>query len=586
MTRRPVRIANCSGFFGDRISAAREMLDPEVLDTSPVDVLTGDWLAELTMLILHKQRSRNSELGYASTFLTQMEHVLATCIERGIKVVTNAGGLNPAGCAEKVRDIAARLGLSVRVAHIEGDDLMPRIDGLRPQLQHLDTGAPLTGQPVSANAYLGGWGIAAALTAGADVVVCPRVTDAALVVGPAAWWHGWGVDDWHELAGAVVAGHVIECGTQATGGNYTWFHEIPEPTKPLGFPIAEVAHDGSSVITKHPGTGGVVNVGTVTAQLLYEIGGPLYANPDVVTRFDTIRLSQEAPDRVLVSGVRGLPAPPQLKVCINLDGGHRNRMTFVLTGLHQAEKAAWLTEALFARLGGRDRFDDVDVRFVPAPSDGPTQEAASGRLHVSVKSHDERLVGRAFSSACIEMALANYPGFFATGAPGDAQSFGVYWPALVDAGEVTERVLLWPPTPSPAPPVPVTAGTPARSAAPTPPPTAASVHTSAPEGPAPGEPLGSRFAARSGDKGGNANVGIWARDDAGYRWLEANLTAPKVRELLPEAAHLEVRRHELPNLHALNFVIVGLLGEGVASSTAFDPQAKGLGEYLLSRVWA
>jgi hypothetical protein len=330
----------------------------------------------------------------------------------------------------------------------------------------------------------------------------------------------------------------------------------------------------------------VVNVGTVTAQLLYEIGGPLYANPDVVTRFDTIRLSQEAPDRVLVSGVRGLPAPPQLKVCINLDGGHRNRMTFVLTGLHQAEKAAWLTEALFARLGGRDRFDDVDVRFVPAPSDGPTQEAASGRLHVSVKSHDERLVGRAFSSTCIEMALANYPGFFATGAPGDAQSFGVYWPALVDAGEVTERVCLWPPTPEPAPPVPVTAGTPPRSAAPTPPPTAASVHTSAPEGPSPGEPLGSRFAARSGDKGGNANVGIWARDDAGYRWLEANLTAPKVRELLPEAAHLEVRRHELPNLHALNFVIVGLLGEGVASSTAFDPQAKGLGEYLLSRVWA
>ncbi|MEY4175418.1 MAG: hypothetical protein RI900_2583 [Actinomycetota bacterium] len=584
MTRRPVRIANCSGFFGDRISAAREMVDPAVLGHSPVDVLTGDWLAELTMLILHKQRSRNSDLGYAGTFLTQMEQVLATCVERGIKVVTNAGGLNPSGCAEKAREIATRLGLQVTVAHLEGDDLMPRIDGLRPQLQHLDTGAPLTGDPISANAYLGGWGIAAALRAGADVVVCPRVTDAALVVGPAAWWHDWQVDDWDQLAGAVVAGHVIECGTQATGGNYTWFHEIPEPMQPLGFPIAEVAGDGSSVITKHPGTGGVVNVGTVTAQLLYEIGAPLYANPDVITRFDTIQLSQQGADRVLVSGVRGLPAPPQLKVCINLEGGYRNRMSFVLTGLHQAEKAAWVTEALFSRLGGRDRFDDVDVRFVPAPSDGPTQEAASGRLHVSVKSRDERLVGRAFSSACIELALANYPGFFATGAPGEAQSFGVYWPALVDADDVTERLVIWPPTGpgTVAPPIQV----PPRQAIPPAPGEPLVVPAGQTRGPEPGEALGTRFAARSGDKGGNANVGIWATDEAGFRWLHTHLTADKVRLLLPEAAELEVRRYELPNLHALNFVIVGLLGEGVASSTAFDPQAKGLGEYLLSRLWA
>ncbi|MDP2292902.1 MAG: acyclic terpene utilization AtuA family protein, partial [Actinomycetota bacterium] len=324
--RPPVRIANCSGFFGDRLSAAKEMVDG-----GDIDVLTGDWLAELTMLILHKQRLRNPEAGYASTFLLQMEQVLATCVERGIKVVTNAGGLNPAGCAEKVRQIAAKLDLDVKVAHVEGDDLMPRIAELRPQLNHLDTGAPLTGDPVSANAYLGGWGIAAALRAGADVVVCGRVTDAALVVGPAAWWHGWSPDDWDALAGAVVAGHVIECGTQATGGNYSWFEEIPDPTLPLGFPIAEVEADGSSIITKHPGTGGVVSVGTVTAQLLYEIGSPAYANPDVVTLFDTIQLAQVGDDRVRISGVRGTPAPPTAKVCINLEGGYRNRMSFVLT---------------------------------------------------------------------------------------------------------------------------------------------------------------------------------------------------------------------------------------------------------------
>ena len=575
--RPPVRIANCSGFFGDRLSAAREMVEG-----GEIDVLTGDWLAELTMLILHKQRLRNPDAGYASTFLLQMEQVLATCVERGIKVVTNAGGLNPAGCAEKVRQIAAKLGLTVKVAHVEGDDLMGRIDDLRSHLDHLDTGAPLAGEPVSANAYLGGWGIAAALEAGADVVVCGRVTDAALVEGPAAWWHGWARDDWDALAGAVVAGHVIECGTQATGGNYSWFEEIPYPTVPLGFPIAEVAADGSSVITKHAGTGGVVNVGTVTAQVLYEIGSPAYANPDVVARFDTIQLRQEAHDRVLISGVRGEPAPTTTKVCINLDGGYRNRMSFVLTGLDQQRKADWLTDALFRRVGGRDRFDEVDVRLVEAPSDAPTQEQASGRLHITVKSSDERLAGKAFSGAAIELALANYPGFFATGGPSEAQSYGVYWPALVPADEVQELVVLHD-------------GSTVRVA---PPPRGVEVeprHKAHDEGggaateavgPAHGETLGAYFAARSGDKGGNANVGIWARDDAGFQWLRAHLTTAMVQRLLPEAAELDVRRYELPNIHALNFVIVGLLGEGVASSTAFDAQAKGLGEYLRSRVWA
>ena len=569
---RPVRIANCSGFFGDRLSAASEMVNG-----GDIDVLTGDWLAELTMLILHKQRLRNPELGYASTFLRQMEQVLATCLGRGIKVVTNAGGLNPSGCAEKLREIAATLGLDVNVAYVDGDDLMDRVDDLRPQLNHLDTGASLSGEPVTANAYMGGWGIAAALKAGADVVICGRVTDAAIVLGPAAWWHDWAMDDWDALAGAVVAGHVIECGTQATGGNYSWFEEIPEPTLPLGFPIAEVAADGSCVITKHAGSGGIVNIGTVTAQLLYEIGPPAYANPDVVTRFDTIQLAQEGPDRVRITRSIGEPAPPTTKVCINLDGGYRNRMSFVLTGLDQERKAHWLTDALFARVGGRERFDEVDVRFVEAPSGAPTQEQASGRLHITVKSTDERLAGKAFSGAAIELALANYPGFFATGGPSEAQPFGIYWPALVDATEVHQSVVLPDGSRIPVmlPPSSLVVTTAAAS----------TDSGAAPVGPNIGEALGTHFAARSGDKGGNANVGIWARDAAGYAWLAENLTADAVKALLPEAAELAVRRYELENIHALNFVIVGLLGEGVASSTAFDAQAKGLGEYLRSRIW-
>jgi hypothetical protein len=568
---RPVRIANCSGYFGDRITAAKEMVEG-----GPIDFLTGDWLAELTMLILWKQRRRNAEAGYASTFLTQMEQVLGTCIDRGIKVVTNAGGLNPAGCAERVRDIATRLGLKVNVAHVEGDDLMDRIDGLRPHLNHLDTGAKFEVEPVSANAYLGGWGIVSALDSGADVVVCPRVTDASVIVGPAAWWWGWGRTDWDRLAGAVAAGHVIECGSQATGGNYAFFQEIPDLSKPLAFPLAEVEQDGSCVITKHEGTGGLVSVGTVTAQLLYEIGGPGYLNPDVVTRVDTITLEQQAPDRVRMSGARGEPAPDTTKVCINFEGGFRNRMTFCLTGPNQQAKADWLSNQLFTRLGGRDRFAETDVRFVEAPADARTQEQATGRLHVTVKDPDERKVGRAFSSAAAELALSSIPGFFTTTPPGEAQPYGVYWPALVPSSEVDHRVVLHDGTrigiaPSPTTPVPATAITP----------------PSAPKVPgrplAAGHTIGERFGARSGDKGGNANVGIWARQDDDYVWLAEWLTVDRLRNLVPDAAGLEIRRYELPNLLALNFVIVGYLGEGVASTTAFDAQAKGLGEFIRSR---
>src|SRR5580692_5809717 len=305
--RRPVRIANCSGFYGDRAAAAREMVDG-----GPIDVLTGDYLAELTMLILWKARQKDPGLGYATTFLRQLEEVLGTCLERGVKIVANAGGLNPEGLARQVTALAARLGLAARVAYITGDDLAPVIGDLQAaghEFTNLDTGQPLAKADlpvVTANAYLGGWGITAALDAGADIVICPRVTDASLVTGPAAWWHGWARDDFDELAGAVVAGHVIECGPQATGGNYSFPQEITSPGRP-GYPIAEVAADGSSVITKHDGTGGLVSPGTVTAQLLYEIGAPAYLNPDVVAHFDTIRLARQGPDRVALTGTRGSP---------------------------------------------------------------------------------------------------------------------------------------------------------------------------------------------------------------------------------------------------------------------------------------
>ena len=577
---RPVRIANCSGFYGDRLAAAREML------AGPIDVLTGDYLAELTMLILWKARLGDPQLGYARTFLRQMEDVLGTCLDRGVKIVANAGGLNPAGLAAKLHELAGRLGLTARIAYITGDDLVDRLPGLQERgtgLANLDTGLPLAkaGLPVvTANAYLGGWGIAAALAAGADVVVCPRVTDASLASGPAAWWHGWRRDDWDALAGAVLAGHVIECGPQATGGNYSWLSELTDRRYP-GFPIAQVEADGASVITKHPGTGGLVSPGTVTAQLLYEIAEPAYLNPDVVAHFDTLSLRQAGPSRVRISGTRGSPPPPDLKVALNYLGGYRNTMTLVLTGLDIEEKAAWAERELFDILGGRDSFAEANTRLLRFDrDDAPTNEQATAHLRITVKDPDPRKVGRRFSDATMQLALGGYAGFHTTTPPSAESAYGVYWPALVPAAVVEHAVVLPDGTrrviPHPAnPEATVAAGDgPGRAAS-----SARLTHTR----PTRRAPLGRVCAARSGDKGGNANIGVWARDAAGFAWLRDYLTTGKLRELIPEAAGLAVRRYELANLRALNFVVVGLLGQGVASSTRPDPQAKGLGEYLRSR---
>jgi hypothetical protein len=572
-----LRIANCSGFYGDRLSAAREMVEG-----GPIDVLTGDYLAELTLMILLKDRLRDPDLGYARTFLRQLEEIAVTCRERGIRIVVNAGGLNPAGCARAAQGLYERLGVHAVVAHIEGDDLMPKLAALQARgeaFTHLDKGIPLSTlrEPVlSANAYLGGWGIAAALERGADLVICPRVTDAALTLGPAAWRFGWARDDWDRLAAGVIAGHVIECGAQCTGGNYSFFHEVPGLEYP-GFPIAEMHADGSFVITKHPGTGGVVSVGTVTAQLLYEIAGAEYPNPDVTARFDTIHLAQEGPDRVLVTGIRGEPPPPTTKVCINHFGGYKNSMTFVLTGLDIEGKAVLAEETLWKLVGGREQFAESQVTLRRADRPDPaTNDDAFAYLIISVKDPDPQKVGRGWSNKVVEMALASYPGFFMTHVPSSEQQVGVYWPALVPSADVEQRVVIGE-TAIAIPPV----DGPARPAGP--------ATRPAPAGAAPGGAtrdvaLGTICGARSGDKGGNANVGLWVRTPAAYAWLTSFLTVDRLRALLPEARALEVERHDLPNLLAVNFVLKGLLGDGVAASLRSDPQAKSLGEYVRAKV--
>ncbi|WP_329520933.1 acyclic terpene utilization AtuA family protein [Spirillospora sp. NBC_01491] len=590
----PLRIGNASGFYGDRFTAVREMLEG-----GPLDVLTGDYLAELTMLILGRSRMKDPAGGYATTFLRQMEESLGLAVRHGTKIVTNAGGLNPRGLADALRALAGRLGVDVRIAHVEGDDLLGRADGL-------GLAASRYGRPLTANAYLGAWGIVACLRAGADIVVTGRVTDASLVVGPAAAHFGWARDDWDALAGATAAGHVLECGAQATGGNYAFFQEIynvkaaawgdphrgdPHRADPPGFPIAEIRADGSSVITKHPGTGGAVTTETVTAQLLYEIGAPAYAGPDVTARFDTIGLRREGPDRVLISGTRGVPPPASTKVCLNHLGGHRNEMTFVLTGLDieaKAEFAKAQLEASFGHGGRGGRPARVEWTLVGAAKpDAETQGEATALLRCAVLDPDPDKVGRAFSGAVVELALAGYPGFTMTSPPGKGGPYGVYTPAFVPNEEI-EHVAVLPDG---------TRRVIARSAFTQPPPAQGGDPSSIvnrPDGAAEDEPrsvdnrvvrvpLGWVAGARSGDKGGDANIGVWARTDAQWSWLEGFLTTERFGALLPETREHTVTRHVLPNLRAVNFVVEGLLQEGVSASTRFDPQGKALGEWLRSR---
>ncbi|WP_032369697.1 acyclic terpene utilization AtuA family protein [Rhodococcoides fascians] len=547
-----VRIGNCSGFYGDRLSAMREMLEG-----GDLDYLTGDYLAELTMLILGRDRMKDATRGYAKTFLRQAEDCLGLALDKGVKIVANAGGLNPRGLVEALE----KLDSGAKIAYVDGDDLLGRAG-------ELGLGSPLT-----ANAYLGAWGIVECLNSGADVVVTGRVTDASVIVGPAAAHFGWSTTDYDALAGAVIAGHVIECGTQATGGNYSFFTEIADMSRP-GFPIAEIEADGSSVITKHEGTGGAVSVGTVTAQLLYEITGGRYANPDVTARIDTAVLAQESSNRVSISGVTGEAPPPTYKVSLNALGGFRNEFTMVLTGLDIEAKAELAQRQFESWLPARPTELDWTLVRTDKP-DAETEETASALLRCVARDSNPDAVGRQFSAVAVELALASYPGFSVTAPPGNGAPYGVFTAGFVDAHDVPHTAHLADGTERRIAPSAQTRVLESLVEPKLPAPRAAedTIRLS----------LGTIAAARSGDKGGSANVGVWVRTDDEFAWLVHALTVETLKKMLPEAEKLTVTRHVLPNLRAVNFVIDGILGQGVASQARFDPQAKGLGEWLRSR---
>lgn len=541
-----LRIGNFSGFYGDRFGALAEMLAGGELD-----VLTGDYLAELTMLILARDRLKNPQLGYAKTFLRQLETTLGTALDRGVRIVTNAGGVNPAGLAAAVGELARRLGLRVRIGQVSGDDVRPRFP-----------------DAVAANAYLGGGGIAACLQAGADIVVTGRVTDASLVVGPATAHFGWDRQDFDAIAGAMVTGHLLECGTQVTGGNYAFFTELADLTSP-GFPLAEVFSDGSAVITKQAGSGGAVTVGTVTAQLLYEIGGPRYAGPDATARFDTVRLTEDGPDRVRVCGVRGEPPPPTYKVSVNRIEGFRNEVQFVLTGLDIEAKAALVRRQL-NRPDAEWTMQRTDV------ADPETEATGSAILRCVVRGSDADQIGRQFSDAAVQLALASYPGFHLTAPPGPASPTGVFSAEHVPATELEHQAVL-----PDGVTVVIRPSSRTQSLADAQEPALAPF---VPAGKLRRVALGTVAGARSGDKGGAANLGLWARRPEAYPWLVQELTIDRLRTLLPEVRELAIDRFLLPNLNAINFVVHDLLGLGVAWNARFDPQAKALGEWLRARL--
>ncbi|MGI5176011.1 acyclic terpene utilization AtuA family protein [Dactylosporangium sp. CA-152071] len=564
-----------SGFLGDRADGMTALL------RSGVDVLVGDYLAELTMLILRKNVDRGG-VGYARAFLDQIGPHLGQIAAQGVKVVVNAGGLDPLRCAADLRALCADRGVALRVAAITGDDVRQQLPTMFPDGSgpvNIDTGEALPVAEVevlTANAYLGAWPIVEALQHGADIVVCPRATDASLVVGPAAWRFGWNRDDWSRLAGAVVAGHLIECGSQVTGGNFAFFTEHEHLGTP-GMPIAEVLPNGDCVITKARDTGGIVTTDTVIAQLLYETGPVEYQNPDVITDLSTITLADLGHDRVRVTGVAGRAPTGTTKLSLTFDGGFRNSVSFGLTGRNIPQKLEWVREQIATTVGPDSSFDRIRWSVVGPAAVHGNKDQSTAIVVVTARDHTRDRIGRrGFADKFVELVTAGPPGMYLVTPPTDAKAYGVQWPSLVDKHHVEVVVHL-----DTADAVPVAWGP------------SSDERRETPARPKPdldrsgtGDSrvaFGTLFGTRSGDKGGMANVGVWARSERAFAWLCHHMTAERLTKLLPELESLRVERHVLPNLKAVNFLVFGILEDGAASSTSIDIQAKGLGEYLAAQ---
>jgi hypothetical protein len=575
-------IANCGGFWGDDPTAARRQVAG-----GHVDYLVMDYLAEVTMAILQKQRARKPDAGYASDFLVQLREVLPQCVERGVKVISNAGGVNPLACRAAVERIARDLGVAdkVRVGVVMGDDIFPDLDALLASgeaLAHMDTGRPLTdvrASVLSANVYLGAAPILRALEMGANVIVAGRVTDTAVSLAPMLYEFGWALDDWDRMAAGVIAGHVIECGTQCTGGNFTDWHLVRSYAD-LGFPLVEAYPDGSFVVTKHPGTGGLVSVHTVSEQLVYEMGTPAYVSPDAVARFDSVRLEQEGPDRVRISGARGAPAPAKLKVSVSYAQGYRAFGRLMVSGPDALAKARKVAEVFWGCVGGRQDWDDAAEQFVGWDACHPALASAEpGEVLVqfAVRDADESKIDQRFGPQLVPRVLGSVPGITYLADQGRPAASGVvgFWPALISRDRVRQRVVVGDEE--------AVVGQPDLAGARAAPFVLAAVVAQEPRTARTARvPLSRLCLARSGDKGDTANVGVIARSEAVYVWMLEHLTTDFVKERFRGVCRGKVERHEVPNLLAVNFLLGESLGGGGTLSLLLDAQGKTYAQFLLA----
>ena len=577
MSERAIRIGSFSGYLGDRFTGLAESVTGD-----PVDAVIGDYLAEFTLAQLAAVRTAGQP-GYVEFFVEQVRANLPDIAERGVKVITNAGGFDPASLAAELRTMCAEDGIDLKIAHIEGDNVLGAVKELQAagaQFDNLDSGQPLSSwgyEPVAANAYLGGWGIAKALADGADIVVCGRVTDASLITGTAAWWHGWAIDDWDALARAVVAGHIIECGAHATGGNFAGFKAIPNMIEP-GFPIAEIAADGTTVITKHERDAGAVLPDTVTAQLLYEIQGTRYLNPDVTVHLDDITLTKVGKDRVQIGGVVGSPPPRTTKVAMFAPVGYKITNTVYATSPDVPAKV----ELMRAQVGhGKAAGVQLEVQPLGVAAEDPQNqwEATVAVRFMAIAKTRAELEEFNLARRLGGLFLQSIPGFFVDAlTPFNKKPSAQidYWPALLPMSEVKHTVV-YADGRSEAIAVP-----PHRSE-----PVTQPVHPEPTQQSITGETttveLGQLVYARCGDKGGNSNVGVWTRDPEVWRWLRSALSTDEIRRLIPEVKDIEIVRHELEGIGAVHFVLRGMLGTGGSSNTRVDQIGKAIGEYLRSR---
>ncbi len=576
-----IRVGNAGGYWGDDLDALVLQLA-----RGDLDYVTLDFLAEITMSILQKQRQRNPQLGYATDFVEQMGQCMPWLKQKRVKVISSAGGIQPRACAEKLAELGHRENHRFRIAVVEGDDLLQRLDDLVSaghRLQNMETGESvdsILGRVESANAYLGAAPVIRALEEEADLIVTGRVTDTGIVSAIPASEFGWSLDDWDRMASGVVAGHILECGAQASGGNLTDWREVPSFLD-MGYPIAEFSPDGSFHVTKADGTGGLVNRKTVTSQLIYEMGDPTsYVTPDVIADFTTLTLREAGDDRVEISGVRGRPGPNTLKVSITYRSGYKAHGTMIVSQPEAVDKARLLAEILWKRLDLQ--FEECHTELVGYDAChrqlAPAAQPSEILLRLGVRDPERDKV-EAFAKKFTSLILNTVGGVAIVGARPRVQEVVAYWPCLVPAELVTPQVFVLDsgrvfqiPHPSgPATPPPVRHS---RQTA---------MKTELPGGRGAKDKvlLKELCYARSGDKGDTCNIGVVARSEKIYPRLCEFLTAERVKDYFGDLCRGSVERYRVDNLRALNFLLHQSLGGGGTLSLRIDPQGKTLADALL-----